>query len=339
MKYKNLKKFVCLCFCLALTILSVGCASGDSDKDEASDNSGKTEKTEYTHRVILMSDVHYVPGVSAAEYNAQYPNANCPPAAGDLFGYTMAEKMSIIMEDINTFMKRDPIDAVLVLGDLSTDDYGYRNMPENYVKKFKEEVMDQFPVESYALAGNHDGYTNDMWKAVFGYDRQYSFKIGDAAFVMMDAYQGGTATGSTGSPCVGFDMDWLENEIEKYPTEQIFICIHEMDSAESDYRLGKLVRENDRIVCFFRGHTHRSGTYTCENLQNKFLFDLGSYAYNGDNYRTFSPEFAWGYGVLEWNDTEANYYHVKYGRKYIGDNGEFDYVGAIEDKQTIEFKK
>ena len=294
---------------------------------------------EYTHRIILISDTHYIPGIRKREYDALYadlvPKVDGPPASGDIYGYTISGKMGVVLEDVNTIAENNSVDAILVLGDLGTDDYGYRNMPENYAQKFRDDVMAKFPVDSYVLPGNHDSYPNEMWRELFGYDRQYSFKIGDAAFIMLDPYRGETAVGQKGSPDLGTDMDWLEKEVTKYPTEQIFLCTHYLYEEEENERLNQLFQGNKRIVCVFRGHSHKNGVYACTNLQNKTVIDLGGYAYDGRSYKTFYPEYAWGYGILEWNDTEAHYYHVKSPRTYDAKNGVFHYAGAIED--DIEF--
>ena len=94
--------------------------------------------------------------VAASNIKELYPDSNPCGAIGDALGYTQTEKMAIILNDVCEFAKDTPIEAVLVLGDLSTDDCGYRRMAENYVQKFKDEVMLEFPCVSYALPGNHE---------------------------------------------------------------------------------------------------------------------------------------------------------------------------------------
>ena len=74
------------------------------------------------------------------------------------------------------------------------------------------------------------------------------------------------------------------------------------------------------------------------------MIDLGGYAYQGEQvekiwrFDRFDETWAWGFGVLEWNDTEAHYYHIKNARRYVGRNGCFDYAGAIANEITINFK-
>ena len=146
--------------CSMLTMALVGCggSSAEGESSIETTESGETSKKEYTHRIIVMSDPHYMTNESQATYNANHPGENAAPSAGNAFGYTQTEKMSAVLGDVTKFAEREKVEGVLVLGDLGTDDYGYRNLSENYVQKFKDEVMTNFPGVSYALPGNHDTY-------------------------------------------------------------------------------------------------------------------------------------------------------------------------------------
>lgn len=326
---------------LALTILSltlIGCQNAKHAANGAADS-------KYTHRVILVSDMHYTTEETTEELKALYPEANTSAAAGKTFGYTQEEKIEAILDDIDDFTENYPIDAVMVLGDLSLDDYGFRNLPESYLKNFRKDFLDELEYPWYAIAGNHDSYPNEEWKAIIGTDRQFSVKIGDAAFIMLDTFADELATGASGSPYVGVDVEWLEKELEKYPTETIFLCSHHYKPTAADYKFTRLLRENDRIICMFHGHTHKNTLVAPEELNYKALANIGGYAYDGDDssgawdFSQFDDDWAWGYQVLEWNDTEVRTYHVKTPRSYTGSNGTFNFVGGIEDDAIFQIKK
>ena len=95
----------------------------------------------------------------------------------------------------------------------------------------------------------------------------------------------------------------------------------------------------------FRGHTHNSTVLSPEEMAYKVLVDIGGYAYDGDDssgswdFTQFNHNWAWGYQVLEWNETEAHIYHVKTPRLYTASNGTFNFKGAIEDDLIIPIKK
>ncbi len=337
---KSTKKLISLVlFITLLSLAAVGCGSKSETKmgEKKADN-------KYTHRVILVSDMHYTTDESTDELKAKYPESNASAASGDTYGYSQTEKIQAILDDINTFKQDHTVEAVLVLGDVTLDDYGFRNLPVKYLSEFKKDFLDKLDIPWYTLAGNHDSYPNEEWKAIIGTDRQYSFKIGDAAFIMLDTFEDELATGASGSKYDGIDMEWLEKEIEKYPTETIFLCSHYFNEKNTNYKFTKLLRDNPRIVSMFHGHTHKNTVVAPESMNYKYLANTGGYAYDGDDssgswdFSQFNDDWAWGYQVLEWNDEEARIYHVKTPRTYTGSNGTFTFPGGIEDDLIIKFK-
>ena len=338
MKRKSILKFISMA--LVMSVLSftlVGCGDTQSATNDSSDS-------EYTHRVIIMSDLHYSYEETSAELQAAYPESTPSRVTGKVFGFSQAEKLKMTIEDIDDFNEREPIEAVFVLGDITTDDYGFRDYPENYVEKFKNDFVDKLSYPCHVIPGNHDSYPNDEWKKAMGTDRQYSVKVGDAVFIMLDTFEAKPATSTSGSKYVGIDVDFLKEEIAKYPTEKIFLCTHyyEPNDESPNYELSKLMKENDRIVCLFRGHTHKNSALMSTELGDRFVFDDGGYAFNDDSsdgtwdFTSFDNDWAWGYQVLEWNDTEVHTYHVKTPRQYTASNGTFNFVGCIEDEYTIQ---
>ena len=174
-----------------------------------------------------------------------------------------------------------------------------------------------------------------------------------------------------GNPCTKYDMVLMYNLCTGQPNASIpvsykkeyvtqgelaekFLEIFEISpgndalTSASDAGLIETVDyflyENDRIICMFRGHTHNNTVLAPEELAYKFLVDIGAYAYDGNDtsgtwdFSQFDDDWAWGYQVLEWNDTEAHLYHVKTSRQYNASNGVFDFAGAIEDDFTIQIK-
>jgi len=292
---------------------------------------------DHAHRVILVSDMHYTTDERPIPGNQTFPPIRISPAAGDAFGYTQEQKVSCVCQDI--LEQTGPLDAVLVLGDLSIDDYGFRNLPVNYCERFKKQCLDLLPCPSYVIAGNHDSYPNGIWKNIFGYDRQFSVKIGNAVFIMLDTFRQVPASGASGSAFTDVDIPFLERELAKYPNETIFLCAHYF--REGNEELSRILKNNDRIICLFQGHTHINGVYRPDSFQGKCLVDIGGYGYNGECvngkwvFDRFDAAWAWGYEVLEWDKSSVRMYHVKPKRVYHAGNGVFDYPGSVEGLLTL----
>lgn len=288
---------------------------------------------EFQHRVILISDIHYTCQGKKAE-----PPVRISAAAGDAFGYTQKEKVAEALRDVQ--QEADSLDAIFILGDLSLDDADYRNLPENYCQKFREEFMKQLPCPCYALPGNHDSYPDADWIQLFGYGRQFSVKIGDAAFIALDTFAQVPAADASGAAFTDVDITFLKLELEKYPQEKIFLLSHYFLPERND-ALAQLVNNDPRIVCLFQGHTHINRVLRPSCLQEKPLVDIGGYGYQGECvegkwiFSRFDPSWAWGYQVLQWDAETVQTYHIKPPRTYQGSNGTFSYPGAVEDRLEL----
>lgn len=298
------------------------------------------------HRVLLVSDMHYTTEETHAEMKKIDPTVNTSVAAGDAFGHTQREKIEKVYESIMREHEQIPLDAVLVLGDLSIDDYGFRNLPTNYCKKFKEDCMDRLPCPSYALAGNHDSYPDEIWKEIFGYGRQFEIVIDDAVFLMMDTFNSTPASSASGSASTPLDANFLRSALERHKGKKIFLCAHHIADKVFTEETKALIRNAENIVCLFRGHIHKNAVYKLgEDLGGKTLIDIGGFAYEGkciDKRWTFSIfdfAWAWGYQILEWDETSAHTYHLKPAMHYKAENGEFDVeetVSGVTDFKVYE---
>ncbi len=284
-------------------------------------------------RILLVSDMHYTTDLSAAEMSAVCPGAKASAASGNAFGKTQSEKIQKVYSDICREHGESALDAVLVLGDLSVDDYDFRCLPENYCKKFKAECMDRLPCPAYAIPGNHDSYPNEQWCRMFGYERQYTLELGDCVFIMADTFDSGTAqknNPAAGSANTPIDEDFLREALEKYRGRKIFICAHYIHGASFSEQSRRLIAENDDIMIMYRGHTHISSmTEDSRELGEKTLIDIGGYGYCGKlvngkyEFNIYDYKWAWGYQILEVYDDKIETYHVKTDMNYIATNGTF----------------
>ena len=293
-------------------------------------------------RFLLVSDMHYTVDEPTKEWKATYPQAKASAAAVHAFGKTQRQKIEKIYEDIMAEHTHLPLDAVLILGDLSIDDYDYRNLPINYCKLFKEELMDRLPCASYAIPGNHDSWPNEIWKEMMGQDRRYSVEIGDSAFIMEDSFANVPALPNDPASGAGFtpmDADFLRSCLQKHKGKHIFLCAHHIHAAKNSFseECRQLLRESEDLIWLFRGHTHVAAVYEGrEGAGGKTLIDIGGYGYEGVqidkrwDFNVFDEKWAWGYQILEIYDDKICTYHVRTANEYRATNGNVSVDTCVE---------
>lgn len=302
-------------------------------------------------RFLLVSDMHYTVDESAEELKKIYPSSNASAATGNAFGLTQREKVEKVYEDIIAENEKSKLDAVLVLGDLSIDDYDFRNLPDNFCKKFKNECLDRLPCPSYTLAGNHDSYPSEMWEEVFGYGREYAFEIDGSVFIMLDTFKAIPAKAASGAAHTTVDYVFLKNALKKYKGKRIFLCSHYFETKLTDNNsfsdeVRELIKDNNDIVFLYRGHTHvNSVTDMGESYGRKQIVDIGGYGYCGQRvgnryeFNIFDFKWAWGYQVLEIYDDFIKTYHVKTKMHYEGVNGSFDVPETVEGEAIYKVNR
>lgn len=339
--------------------------------DIKANNAGMVALQEYTNRVIILADTHWMPEEDQ-EGSYIFHDEN----QGFSLGHTQGDRMRNIYLDVKFFNNRQKVDSVFVLGDLGNDDYPknkiginddgtFADITQNYVYKFKNNLMSKFQSEmgitsSWALAGNHDSYTNSQWNEIMGYDRQYAKEIGNAVFIMLDTYQ--TSLGEAGpSTYSGIDLEWLRAQLDANTSwigKPIFLCSHyyrhntnsEVNASfENALAVQELLTEYEALgyqfVSMFYGHIHKTAIRYVFSGKKMPILVTGGYAYNTEeeDYDAFYDHSAWGFGVLEWNENEAHYYHVKYDRTYVSTAEDkvtdsiVPYGGAIENEIFISY--
>ena len=295
------------------------------------------------YRFLLVSDMHYTTEERPEELKKLYPEARTSLASGNAFGRTQREKIEKVYADILAEHERSPLDGVFVLGDLSVDDYDYRNLPFNYCRKFKEECMDRLPCKAYALPGNHDSYPNSVWRDIFGYDRQYAVEAGDCVFLMADSFAGVPAKKddpASGAPVNALDEEFIKESLEKYKGKKIFICTHFTDGKRITEGSAELIKNSADVVFLFRGHTHVNSVAAVEEW-GKPLIDIGGYGYMGQrvnghyDFNIYDPKWAWGYQILEIYPEKILTYHIKPAMKYIATNGVFEIAETEEGRIEV----
>ena len=118
-------------------------------------------------RVILASDLHF---------DAENPNTK-------IAGIRSRDRMQMFVDAVNAENRIKNVDALIFLGDF---ELGYGKKSATY---FAKHYAPQLEMPFYAFPGDHDFYTNEEWKNIWGRNREDFLDVGDMRFVFVDVYK------------------------------------------------------------------------------------------------------------------------------------------------------
>lgn len=224
-------------------------------------------------KIIIASDIHY----------------NC----SDYYGVPRNEIAENLCADLEAEYKKEPYEALLLLGDYSLDHWAW-NTKGSYLTKgisnaqlFAEKYLARLAPEGVAvrmIAGNHEQYGEELWKKLTGHNRRDHIVIGDILFILSDTFGGDLdPTEHSDGTYIGANMDDINELMAKYPDKKVILCSHWFDVNAESEEFRELLRREERILCLFCGHNHISRVAnTGEANGNKPILYTGNYSYSGE---------------------------------------------------------
>lgn len=180
--------------------------------------------------------------------------------------------MQLWVDSILAEHQRQPIDLIIVNGDVSLDfwsDGG--SYIENQIKEteiFIKGYVSQLPkdVPVVVLPGNHEQYDDVTWLNMTGNARNRVYELGNNLFIMLDLYRVDETHQQEGNgkytPLTEEEVKKLRTQIEQYSNHNVYIISHYIDMAKQNTADGgafkTLLEEKDNIIALFAGHTHKS---------------------------------------------------------------------------------
>lgn len=291
-------------------------------------------RKDLTGRYLLVSDLHYVGDGTGGRNSGDTDRRTYR-------GATNAQRMQLLCDSIEQEYKLRGLDGILVLGDLSTDDW-YSGcststwLPEQYCYKvytdYLKPLADRLGIDIRVIAGNHDSYYNSWWKTKFGYDRQYTYVDGDNVFIMIDNFGGDVdandAEGAgNGSEWRETDTAWLKTQLDLYASKKnIFLCSHEFGTCSD--ALKNLLANYNNVVALFEGHTHHFSGSSLFGKTGLPLFNTGNFSYGVYDHE-YSGDFGklcdgcgtdynclWGFQIIETSASNVTSYRVDVPHEY-----------------------
>ena len=240
------------------------------------------------HRFLIASDIHL--------------------CHLDWYGVPTAERMARFVRHVEEEYQKDPFEALLLLGDYSLDHWKWNikgcwlTEGKSNTRTFAQTCVSQLQklgVPIAMIAGNHEQYGEKLWTELTGYRRLDHLVCGDFLFILSDTFGVGLdpTEHSDGTYCPA-QIDYIRETMARYPDKKVVLCAHHFAPERESEELRTLVREDDRILCLFGGHVHRSNVVELgADWGNKALLYTGNYSYNTGKEANAETSF-WGFRDL-----------------------------------------
>ena len=276
-------------------------------------------------RIILMSDIHY--------------------CTDGWYGVNQERKKEWLCADLEEEYKKDPYDALLLLGDYSLDHWAWRTKGTyltkgiSHTKQFKDECLKRMAPEGVAvrmIAGNHEQYGEELWEKITGFKRRDHLVCGQILFIFLDTFGGDLdpVIHSDGT-YIGTNLKEITDLMAHYPDKKVILCAHWFDAEKESDAFYRLLKEEDRILCLVCGHNHLSKIASMgESCGNKPVLYTGHYSYSGEKNTVRCLN---GYREMVITKTGITSKYIVPSHTYTVENVSFTTEYAEQDETEINF--
>ena len=231
------------------------------------------------------------------------------------YGVAYRDRMQRWVDAVLAEHERDPIDLLLIAGDISLDHWAKKgsytvdkvSASKVFIDDFLSQIRPHIPV--FVLAGNHEQYSNEQWKTMTGNDRRGTTVVGDNLFILLDAYATDLEPNYDGDPSyTKQDVAYIREQLEKYPEcKNVYLVSHYFDYKNESDSFKDLVRLEPRIKGLFQGHLHQCTVIDMGTIYgNKKIAQLGNFSYSGTQSTQEELENSfWGFRELVITPTSA----------------------------------
>lgn len=263
----------------------------------------------------------------------------------DWLGVKAEDRVQKFINDLKAEYEKQPYEALLLLGDYSLDHWKWQTKGSyiaegiSNTKRFVDEYLSQLKalsIEIRMIAGNHEQYGEELYHKLTGYHREDVYVTDDWLFILMDAYKGGLdPTEHHDGVYTGADMKFIKKQLTAYPDKKVIICSHYIEPWKDCEEFKALLRE-DRVICLFAGHTHKSEIWHMEE-EYGFKKTIFTGQYGELNHKLMTKSM-WGFRELIITDryVESNYITPE-NKLFIADK-EVVHPYGKQDSITIRLK-
>jgi len=198
-----------------------------------------------------------------------------------------------IVRWLNAEQQDRGLDLVIFNGDLIHDDPVY--LPQ------VKEALDQLTVPYYAVRGNHDRVSQEVWQTTWGYPTNHAFIFQDQGFILAD-------TSNEQGEYLCADVTWLRERLTNYqPLKNVFVVLHISQFDWTTYGVAcpevmNLLASQSNVKAVFHGHDHQEDDV--KRYQGK------PFLYSGHLGGSWGVEYK-GYRIIEvYPDNSMHSYQV-----------------------------
>ena len=284
-----MKRFLICMLCLLLCgAMLFGCAPAEEPAPETDDQTQpepepevqpepepepepEPQKTEF--RIVMSPDIHCT---RLLQWN----------------GLTTEERIQLWVDAVLAEHEKDPIDLLILLGDLSLDHWfnggaWLRDGESDTEILIWDYVIDQLPseIQVFAIPGNHEQFSNADWNTITGNDRQGYVVMDDNLIFFLDTFAGELDPDHDhDGQYTGVDMEFVNEVVAQHPKKDIWIFAHFVHLPYESEEFKEFLRTNQYVMAIFHGHEH---TLTVQDLGDEYnnvpLIMCGQFSYTNSS--------------------------------------------------------
>jgi predicted phosphodiesterase len=210
------------------------------------------------------------------------------------------------------------IDCVIMNGDSVSNTSVIDHIPN-----LKRDYLSQLWMPYYAVAGNHEHCTDEMWQSHFGYDKSYILSFKGLDVVVIDMFTDDTVANPDlyGWGAADISSDWAD-AVVSYLTNSSNGSAIVVGHYINNYTNIMKIMNHAKVVCGCVGHIHDEVSTI---LNGKTLYRDGHYSF------FVTHDMPWAYRVIQSVSGELSTYMVHPAAAYP----EFDYTGSPEPTLSV----
>jgi len=242
------------------------------------------------------------------------------------WGYTDDERMNILIEKIKYENSLGTIDCIVFAGDQVSNSLlpdAINRIEKDFLPEFIER-MKEIGIPFYCTNGNHELYTDEKWRNLFGYGSNYIISIKDYDIIVLNNFTDISTTIPTSTGYLQSDIDEatktsILNYLNDSDKSNAIVVSHFVGTDTVQKPNTEAVISHEKVLCVIDGHCH---TFAAGTIAGKPHYNCGNFSTDTTAGSYFS------YRIFKDEDGLVQSYAVKPECDYVvdGENVSVEYT-------------